>query len=64
MAELKDIQQKQAGGKNTRTSKLDQIKRLDEQVRTRIAEQMRRGKKCRTRAWTRLIARSKSWMAR
>ncbi|KAL3953437.1 hypothetical protein ACCO45_011393 [Purpureocillium lilacinum] len=32
-------QEKQAGGKNARTSKLDQIKRLDEQVRSRIAEQ-------------------------
>lgn len=39
IAQATEIRQKQAGGKNARTSKLDQIKRLDEQVRSRIAEQ-------------------------
>lgn len=39
IAELKDIRQKQAGFKNARTGKFDQIKRLDEQVKSRIAEQ-------------------------
>ncbi|KAF4513380.1 hypothetical protein G6O67_000656 [Ophiocordyceps sinensis] len=39
IAQANEIRQKQAGGKNARTSKLDQIKRLDEQVRSRIAEQ-------------------------
>ncbi|PFH61981.1 hypothetical protein XA68_15643 [Ophiocordyceps unilateralis] len=34
-----EIRQKQAGGKNARSSKLDQIKRLDEQLRSRVAEQ-------------------------
>ena len=33
------IREKQAGGKNSRNTKLDQIKRLDEQVRSRINEQ-------------------------
>ena len=32
IAQANEIRQKQAGGKNARTSKLDQIKRLDEQV--------------------------------
>lgn len=39
IAQANEIRQKQAGGKNARTSKLEQIKRLDEQVRSRIAEQ-------------------------
>ncbi|UNI21590.1 multicopy suppressor of BFA (Brefeldin A) [Purpureocillium takamizusanense] len=39
IAQANEIRQKQAGGKSARTSKLDQIKRLDEQVRSRIAEQ-------------------------
>ena len=39
IAQANEIRQKQAGGKNARTSKLDQIKRLDEQVRSRITEQ-------------------------
>ncbi|KAM0431854.1 hypothetical protein ACHAPT_005106 [Fusarium lateritium] len=39
IAQANDIRQKQAGGKNARSTKLDQIKRLDEQVRSRIAEQ-------------------------
>ncbi|PNY28384.1 Uncharacterized protein TCAP_01690, partial [Tolypocladium capitatum] len=39
IAQANEIRQKQAGGKNARTNKLDQIKRLDEQVRSRIAEQ-------------------------
>ncbi|KAJ4256322.1 Hypothetical protein NCS54_00260000 [Fusarium falciforme] len=39
IAQANEIRQKQAGGKNARTTKLDQIKRLDEQVRSRIAEQ-------------------------
>lgn len=39
IAQANDIRQKQAGGKNARTSKLDQIKRLDEQVKSRIQEQ-------------------------
>lgn len=37
--QLTDIRKKQAGGKSARTSKQDQIKRLDEQLRSRIAEQ-------------------------
>ncbi|CAK7197902.1 multicopy suppressor of BFA (Brefeldin A) [Sporothrix eucalyptigena] len=45
IAQLNEIRQKQAGSKNSRTSKLDQIKRLDEQLRSRIAEQkVARGK--------------------
>jgi uncharacterized coiled-coil DUF342 family protein len=36
---LNEIKQKQAGGKNSRASKQDQIKRLDEQLRNRVAEQ-------------------------
>ncbi|KAM5348204.1 hypothetical protein ACJ41O_008028 [Fusarium nematophilum] len=39
IAQANEIRQKQAGGKNARSTKLDQIKRLDEQVRSRIAEQ-------------------------
>lgn len=39
IAQANEIRQKQAGGKNARTGKLDQIKRLDEQVRSRINEQ-------------------------
>ena len=39
ITQLNEIRQKQAGFKNARTSKFDQIKRLDEQVRSRIAEQ-------------------------
>lgn len=39
ISQANEIRQKQAGGKNARTSKLDQIKRIDEQVRSRIAEQ-------------------------
>ncbi|KAK0764201.1 hypothetical protein N5P37_003597 [Trichoderma harzianum] len=39
IAQANEIRQKQAGGKNARTSKLDQIKRLDEQLRSRINEQ-------------------------
>ena len=39
IAQANEIRQKQAGGKNARSSKLDQIKRLDEQVRSRISEQ-------------------------
>lgn len=39
MAQAAEIREKQAGGKDARTSKLDQIKRLDEQVRSRISEQ-------------------------
>ncbi|KAF5694602.1 brefeldin A resistance protein [Fusarium denticulatum] len=39
IAQANEIRQKQAGGKNARSAKLDQIKRLDEQVRSRINEQ-------------------------
>lgn len=39
IAQATEIRKKQAGGKDARTSKLDQIKRLDEQVRSRISEQ-------------------------
>lgn len=39
IAQANEIRQKQAGGKNARTGKLDQIKRLDEQLRSRINEQ-------------------------
>jgi uncharacterized coiled-coil DUF342 family protein len=39
ISQLNEIRQKQAGGKNARTSKLDQVKRLDEQLRSRITEQ-------------------------
>lgn len=39
IAELTEIRNKQGAGKSSRTGKLDQIKRLDEQMRSRIAEQ-------------------------
>lgn len=39
ITQVNEIRKKQAGGKNTRTSKMDQVKRLDEQVRSRLAEQ-------------------------
>jgi uncharacterized coiled-coil DUF342 family protein len=39
IVQANEIRQKQQGGKNVRTSKQDQIKRLDEQLRSRIAEQ-------------------------
>lgn len=39
IAQLNEIRTKQAGSKTSRTSKLDQVKRLDEQLRSRIAEQ-------------------------
>ncbi|KAH9887121.1 hypothetical protein F4778DRAFT_757275 [Xylariomycetidae sp. FL2044] len=39
IAQANDIRNKQGVGKNARNSKLDQIKRLDEQLRSRIAEQ-------------------------
>ncbi|KAK3318321.1 hypothetical protein B0H66DRAFT_556823 [Apodospora peruviana] len=39
ISQANEIRQQQAGGKNARTTKLDQIKRLDEQLRSRIAEQ-------------------------
>lgn len=39
IAQANEIRQKQAGGKNARTSKQEQIKRLDEQLRSRITEQ-------------------------
>lgn len=39
IAQVNEIRQKQAGGKNARNSKLDQIKKLDEQLRSRISEQ-------------------------
>jgi uncharacterized coiled-coil DUF342 family protein len=39
IAEVNEIRAKQGAGKSSRTSKLDQIKRLDEQMRSRIAEQ-------------------------
>ncbi|RCI14133.1 hypothetical protein L249_8059, partial [Ophiocordyceps polyrhachis-furcata BCC 54312] len=39
IAQANEIRQKQAGGKNARSSKVDQIKRLDEQLRSRVAEQ-------------------------
>ncbi|KAF6823792.1 nuclear segregation protein [Colletotrichum musicola] len=39
IAQLNEIRQKQGAGKNARTGKLDQIKRLDEQMRSRINEQ-------------------------
>ncbi|TGJ81793.1 hypothetical protein E0Z10_g6973 [Xylaria hypoxylon] len=39
IAEANDIRNKQGVGKNARNSKLDQIKRLDEQLRSRITEQ-------------------------
>ncbi len=39
IAQVTEIRKKQGDGKDARSSKLDQIKRLDEQVRSRIAEQ-------------------------
>ncbi|KAH8889854.1 hypothetical protein GQ53DRAFT_782973 [Thozetella sp. PMI_491] len=39
IAQVNEIRQKQAGGKNSRNTKLDQIKKLDEQLRSRISEQ-------------------------
>ncbi|KAL1860402.1 hypothetical protein VTK73DRAFT_7357 [Phialemonium thermophilum] len=39
IAQANEIRQKQAGGKNARNAKQEQIKRLDEQLRSRIAEQ-------------------------
>ena len=39
ISQANEIRAKQAGGKNARTTKLDQIKRLDEQVRSRVNEQ-------------------------
>ncbi|KAI3341917.1 hypothetical protein F4824DRAFT_267921 [Ustulina deusta] len=39
IAEANEIRNKQGVGKNARNSKLDQIKRLDEQLRSRITEQ-------------------------
>ena len=39
IAEANEIRQQQASGKNGRAAKLDQIKRLDEQIRSRSAEQ-------------------------
>ncbi|KAK4217799.1 hypothetical protein QBC37DRAFT_276373 [Rhypophila decipiens] len=39
ISQLNEIRQQQAGGKSSRNAKLDQIKRLDEQVKSRIAEQ-------------------------
>ncbi|KAF5506716.1 Uncharacterized protein CGCS363_v004658 [Colletotrichum siamense] len=39
ISQLNEIRQKQGAGKNARTGKLDQIKRLDEQMRSRINEQ-------------------------
>ncbi|KAI1377520.1 hypothetical protein F4677DRAFT_458881 [Hypoxylon crocopeplum] len=39
IAQANEIRNKQGAGKNARSSKLDQIKRLDEQLRSRIAEQ-------------------------
>ncbi|KAI5868579.1 hypothetical protein GGS23DRAFT_546271 [Durotheca rogersii] len=39
IAQLNEIRQKQGAGKNSRSSRQDQIKRLDEQLRSRMAEQ-------------------------
>ncbi|ROT40670.1 hypothetical protein SODALDRAFT_330411 [Sodiomyces alkalinus F11] len=39
IAQANEIRQKQGAGKNARAGKLDQIKRLDEQLRSRINEQ-------------------------
>jgi uncharacterized coiled-coil DUF342 family protein len=39
IAEVNEIRNKQGAGKNARNSKLDQLKRLDEQLKSRIAEQ-------------------------
>ncbi|KAI2469344.1 hypothetical protein F4781DRAFT_394450 [Annulohypoxylon bovei var. microspora] len=39
ISQANEIRNKQGAGKNARNSKMDQIKRLDEQVRSRITEQ-------------------------
>ncbi|RYP54873.1 hypothetical protein DL768_000437 [Monosporascus sp. mg162] len=39
ISQANEIRSKQGAGKNTRTAKMDQLKRLDEQLRNRIAEQ-------------------------
>ncbi|KAH8196590.1 hypothetical protein TruAng_009248 [Truncatella angustata] len=39
IAEVNEIRNKQGAGKNARNTKLDQLKRLDEQLKSRIAEQ-------------------------
>lgn len=39
ISQANEIRSKQGAGKNTRTAKMDQLKRLDEQLRSRIAEQ-------------------------
>ncbi|KAK7956928.1 uncharacterized protein PG986_006150 [Apiospora aurea] len=39
IAQLQEIRSKQGVGKNARNTKMDQLKRLDEQMRSRIAEQ-------------------------
>lgn len=39
IAEANEIRKKQGVGKNARTAKMDEIKRLDEQLRSRLAEQ-------------------------
>ncbi|KAF3009332.1 hypothetical protein E8E14_003033 [Neopestalotiopsis sp. 37M] len=39
IAEVNEIRNKQGAGKNARNSKLDQLKRLDEQLKSRINEQ-------------------------
>lgn len=39
IAQVTEIRNKQGAGKNARTSKLDQLQRLDEQLKSRIAEQ-------------------------
>lgn len=45
VAQVNEIRDKQGAGKNARTSKIDQLNRLDEQLKSRIAEQKtQRGK--------------------
>ncbi|KAK6085730.1 nuclear segregation protein [Seiridium cupressi] len=39
LAEVQEIRSKQGAGKNARNTKLDQLKRLDEQLKSRITEQ-------------------------
>ncbi|RYO85779.1 hypothetical protein DL762_002394 [Monosporascus cannonballus] len=39
ISQANEIRSKQGAGKNTRTAKMDQLKRLDEQLRSRITEQ-------------------------
>ena len=39
IAQANEIRSKQGAGKSSRTAKMDQLKRLDEQLRSRIAEQ-------------------------